>query len=160
MNKKRIGGIIILLFVALSIVVLVAKERAEKENVQKKTAVQTEENTAKNHIKVFYFHGKVRCPSCKKIEAYTKETVGSKYKTEMENGLIEFHEINIDKPENEKYIEKYQLMTKQVIVAEYKKGKETKWKNLDRIWELLGDKEQFQMYQDMEISEWIKEIKE
>ncbi len=158
MNKKKTAGIVLILFVILSIFVLVAKEITKKETPKEKTALPTKKITEKEHIKVFYFHGNVRCPSCKKIEAYTRETVNSRYKNEMEKGLIEFHEINIDKPENAKYIDKYQLMTKQVILAEYKNGKETKWKDLDKIWELLGDKEQFQMYEDMEISAWLKEI--
>lgn len=156
---KKAGQIIISIFVLFTLFAIGSKavERnisTTDINVPDKTEVQL-----KHHLKVFYFHGNVRCPSCKKIEAYTRETITSTYKSEMDSGLIEFSEINVDKPENEKYIEQYQLTTKQVIVSEYENGKEKRWKNLDQVWELLGDKEGFQSYQEMEISGWLNEVK-
>jgi len=72
---------------------------------------QKQETQLKRHLKVIYFHSTMRCPSCLKIENYTKETVTSKFKAEMDSGLIEFSEINVDKTENERYIEQYQLKT-------------------------------------------------
>lgn len=159
MDKKTIAAILIVLFVVISFIFLVAKEMA-KNNSTIQTDVPTQKEVSqKHHLKVFYFHGNVRCPSCKKIEAYTRETITSRYKSEMDSGLIEFSEVNVDKPENEKYIEQYQLTTKQVIVSEYENGKEKRWKNLDQVWELLGDKEGFQSYQEMEISAWLAEVK-
>lgn len=159
MDKKKIAGILIGLFVAISIVVLVAKEMTKnsfttEDNVSAKQAVEL-----KHHLKVFYFHGNARCLSCKKIEAYTRETITSGYKPELDSGLIEFREVNVDKPENSQYVEQYQLTTKQVIVAEFENGKEKRWKNLDRVWELFGDKESFQSYQKLEIAGWLNEIK-
>lgn len=142
MDKKKIAGILIGLFVVISIVVLVAKEITKnnfttEDNVTTKQAVEL-----KHHLKVFYFHGNARCLSCKKIEAYTRETITSGYK-----------------PENNQYVEQYQITTKQVIVAEFENGKEKRWKNLDRVWELFGDKESFQSYQELEIAGWLNEIK-
>lgn len=140
MDKKTIAAIVIVLFVVISFIFLVAKEMAKNNPTTQTDIPVQKEVSQKHHLKVFYFHGNVRCPSCKKIEAYTRETIASRFKSEMDSGLIEFSEVNVDKPENEKYIEQYQLTTKQVIVSEYESGKEKRWKNLDQVWELLGDR--------------------
>lgn len=159
MDKRKIAGILLGLFVAISLIVLAAKESAKSRSTTPPDSLTQKEVAMEHHLKIFYFHGNVRCPSCKKIEAYTKETITSRYKPEMDSGLIEFTEINIDKPENEKFIEQYRLTTKQVIVSEFENGKEKRWKDLDRVWELLGNKEDFQSYQEMEIAAWMNRIK-
>ncbi|HSW59862.1 MAG TPA: nitrophenyl compound nitroreductase subunit ArsF family protein [bacterium] len=159
MDKKKISGIILLIFVALSVIVLIAKEMTKNTSTTEVNVPQKQETQLKHHLKVFYFHGTMRCPSCKKIEAYTRETITSRYKSEMDSGLIEFSEVNVDKPENEKYIEQYQLTTKQVIVSEYENGIEKKWKDLDRVWELLREEEDFKSYVEMEVNGWLNEVK-
>jgi hypothetical protein len=156
---KKAGQVIITIFVLFTLFVIgskVVKDNISTTeiNVSNQTEVQV-----KHHLKVFYFHGNVRCPSCKKIEAYTKETLNDGFKAEINAGLIEFQMLNVDKPENEKYIEKYELTTKQVIVAEFENGVEKRWKDLDRIWELLETKEDFIAYEKMEISAWLAEVK-
>lgn len=159
MNKK-ILGIILLLFVAVSIVVLIAKEKA-KENSVAPVTLAAQEQMAKlkpHHLKIYYFHGNVRCPSCRNIESYTQETVTAAFKPELDEGYIDFQVVNVDKPENEKFIEKYKLTTKQVIIADYEDGTEKRWKNLDRIWELLSVKDDFAAYEKLEIQEWLKGI--
>jgi len=159
MDKKKILGIVLLIFVALSVIVLIAKEMTKNTSTTDINVPQKQETQLKHHLKVFYFHGRVRCPSCLKIENYTKETVTSKFKPEMDSGLIEFSEINVDKPENEKYIEQYQLTTKQVIVSEYENGIEKRWKDLDRVWELISAEEDFKSYVEMEVNGWLNEVK-
>lgn len=159
MDKKKIAGIVIGLFVVVSVVVLIAKEMTKNTSTTEANVTTAKVSEEKHHLKVTYFHGTMRCSSCLKIENYTKETVTSKFRAEMDSGLIEFHEINIDKPENNKYIEKYQLTTKQVIVSEYENGKEKRWKNLDRVWQLLREEEEFKSYVEMEVTGWLNEVK-
>jgi len=159
MDKRKITGILIGLFIAISVIFLAAKEIIKSRSITSPNIQIQKEIAVKHHLKIFYFHGNVRCPSCKKIEAYTKETITSRYKTEMGSGLIEFSEVNIDKPENERFIEQYRLTTKQIIVSEFENGKEKRWKNLDRVWELLGNKEDFQSYQEMEITAWLNRVR-
>lgn len=159
MDKKKILGIVLLIFVALSVIVLIAKEMTKNTSTTEVNVPQKQETQLKRHLKVIYFHSTMRCPSCLKIENYTKETVTSKFKAEMDSGLIEFSEINVDKSENERYIEQYQLTTKQVIVSEYENGIEKRWKDLDRVWELLREEEEFKSYVEMEVNGWLNEVK-
>ena len=108
-------------------------------------------------IVAYYFHSTRRCVTCKKIEAYSREAIESKFDKELESGLLEFKPINFDEEENEHFIKDYALYTKSLVICDYKKGKQIKWKNLEKIWELVNDKEDFLKYVQDEISNYLDE---
>ena len=110
------------------------------------------------NLVVYYFHGGFRCPSCLKIEKYTKESVESNYKDQIKSGKIVFKIINIDVKGNEHFIMDYQLYTKSVIVSLVKDGKQTKWKNLPKVWEYLNNKPRFLSYIKDEVGQYLKEL--
>jgi hypothetical protein len=97
-------------------------------------------------IIAYYFHGTRRCASCRKIEAYSAEAVETGFADDLKGGTLEWHVVNIDEDANKHYIKEYQLYTKSVILSHVKDGKEIGWKNLDKVWTLLGDKEGFVNY--------------
>ncbi len=108
-------------------------------------------------VVVYYFHGNARCFSCKKIEAFTAESMETFFKEDLKNKRVEFQVINVDKKENAHFIQDYQLYTKSVIVADIVKEKQIRWKNLAKIWEFLSDKESFAAYIKEEIAAYQKE---
>ena len=95
---------------------------------------------------VYYFHGNFRCPSCRKIEAYAKESVETNFKDKIDGGVIEWRLVNIDEPENKHFVQDYQLITRSVVVSEIINGRQVSWKNLDKVWDLLGNKDAFLAY--------------
>jgi hypothetical protein len=105
---------------------------------------------------VYYFHTTRRCASCKKIETYSTEAISTAFTEQLENGDIEFKMINTDEEENAHYNEDYQLYTKSLILSKVVGGQETKWVNLEKIWELLGDQEKFAKYVVHGIEDFIK----
>jgi hypothetical protein len=106
---------------------------------------------------VYYFLTNVRCPTCMKIETYTKETVDRNFKKELETGEMIWVPVNLDKPEYRHFINDFQLAFKTVVIARVGEGnKVSKWKNLDKVWEVVGDKEVFMSY----ISDEIKKFRE
>jgi hypothetical protein len=105
---------------------------------------------------VYYFHGTRRCASCMKIEAYTEEAIDSAFADQLGDGSMEWLVINTDEEENRHYNEDYQLYTKSVVVSRVVDGAETDWKNLDKIWKLLGDKQEFQNYIRAEVASFIE----
>jgi hypothetical protein len=107
----------------------------------------------------YYFHGNVRCASCRKIEAYTKEVVDSSFADDLKANRLEWRVINTDSSVNEHYLEDYQLFTKSVVVSDVHNGTQARWKNLDKIWELLGEKEDFQKYVRAEIAAFVDSTK-
>ncbi len=106
---------------------------------------------ADTKIMVYYFRNNYRCPSCKKIEAYTHEAVNGKFAADLKKGSITWQMINVDEPANKHFIKEYNIFTKQVVLVEMKKGVQTRWKNLDKIWNLLGDKDKFTSYIEQEV---------
>jgi cytochrome c2 len=98
------------------------------------------------HVVAYYFHGTMRCPTCHKLEQYSKEAIGAGLKA-----------VNVEKKENEHYVKDYQLYTKSLILSLVKDGKEIKWKNLDKIWEYVGNKQRFIDYVKSGVADFLKE---
>jgi hypothetical protein len=87
-----------------------------------------------------YFHGDVRCATCRKIEAYSREAVAEGFGAELASGAVEFRSVNVDTPENRHYITDYNLVTRSVVVSEEVEGAIGRWAKLDNVWTLVGDR--------------------
>jgi hypothetical protein len=68
---------------------------------------------------------------------------------------MEWKMVNIEEPGNEFYVDKYQIYTKTVILSSTKDGKELKWKNMAKIWDLLGDEGTFKTYIQQGIRDFL-----
>ena len=121
-----------------------SKTVAVEEMVDSTQTEKTAEVTDK--VIAYYFHGTRRCASCRKIEAYSVEAVTTGFVDDLKGGTLEWQVINIDEDANKHYIKEYQLYTKSVILSHVKDGKEVGWKNLDKVWTLLGNKQDFVDY--------------
>lgn len=138
---KKIFTILVLLFACISFNARAQKQLAEK-------------------VVVYYFHTTARCVSCHKIEQYTKETLESSFSDAMTSGKIDFQMLNTEDPENRHFVQDYQLYTKSVVLSKVKDGKEIEFKNLDKIWNLLGNKEKFSEYIKLETQDFLEKDKE
>ncbi len=177
---KTIITVVLLLFVGVSLVTLTVKERqrsqakrqlakSAKAQLATKSATSepaaTSEPTSKpaaakmHKVIVYYFHGNVRCPTCIKIEAYAREAIESAFANELRSGKLQFIVINAQKPENEHYIYDYKLVSKSLVVSEVSGDKELRWKNLNRLWELIGNKRAFMKYVQDQVRDYIKDIR-
>jgi len=112
-----------------------------------------------HRIVAYYFHGNVRCVSCRKIEAYTKEAIDSAFGGALKSGQLEWQVVNTDSAQNEHFLQDYRLFTKSVVISDVRKGKETRWKNLDKVWELLGDRDKFHAYIQGEVRPFLDSTK-
>lgn len=112
---------------------------------------------AENKIIAYYFHGSFRCPTCHKLEQYSKEAIEENFKNEISKGTLEFKSINVEEKGNEHFINDYQLYTKQLVISEVEDGKETRYKDLEKIWKYVRDKEKFFNYVTGEIQAYLKE---
>jgi hypothetical protein len=96
---------------------------------------------------VVYFHRTVRCPSCVTIENWAKSAVAP----DVEAGRVAWQVFNLDEPANTQFEDRYGLMAQSVVVREIKGGKETRWKNLEKVWDLLEDEAVFKKYVQDEV---------
>jgi len=104
---------------------------------------------------IYYFHGTSRCPTCLRIEAFAREALESGLGALLGSGKLEWRVVNVDKPENTHYAQDYALVSKSLVVAEVEYGRQKRWKNLQRIWELVGDKEAFLQYVQKEVKKYL-----
>jgi hypothetical protein len=112
---------------------------------------QTENSDTSPRFIATYFLTNIRCPSCLSIERLTAETIQAEFAEELGAGLLEWRTINIDGEGNYHFVKDYQLYTKSVIISENVNEKEIRWKNLPKVWELLGNEKKFRKYLKDEI---------
>jgi hypothetical protein len=102
--------------------------------------------SAEDKVIVYYFYTTKRCPTCRKFEQYLTEMMKTDFSRQIDSGTLEFLLVNVDVGTNDHFIDDYELTTKAVIVSEYRDGEQVRWKNLDRIWSVVGDKQEFMDY--------------
>ena len=107
-------------------------------------------------VTAYYFHGTFRCATCQKLEQYSKEAIESNFNDSLTSGKLAFSVVNVEINGNEHYMTDYQLYTKSLVLSLRKNGKEVAFKNLDKIWEYVGNKQRFQDYVRNEVSAFLK----
>lgn len=105
----------------------------------------------------YYFYGNVRCPSCKKIEAYSQEAIQGGFAAPLKDGRLEWRPINVDEPGNEHFLKDFQIYTKSLVIVDTINGKQKQWKNLPKVWELLYNKDGFIKYVRDEVNTYLAE---
>lgn len=142
----------ILIITAISFTACAEKTPTPEKNVVTADTVSIAMDTT--YI-VYYFTGNARCATCYKLENYTRESVDSNFADEIDNEKIFFSMVNFDEPENSHFKEDYGLYTKSVVISKRLGAKELEWKNLDKIWKLVRNKEQYLAYIHDEVSTFI-----
>jgi len=108
-------------------------------------------------VVAYYFHGDVRCSTCRKLEAYSNEAIEGGFAAEIESGQLIWQSVNVDQEENRHFVTDFQLVTKALVLVEYRGGAMARWKNLDQIWHLVRDKERFVGYVQDATREFVEE---
>jgi hypothetical protein len=107
----------------------------------------------------YYFHGTQRCPTCRKLEAYSAEAIEKGFGEALKQGQLEWRVVNVDEPLNKHFVNDYQLYTKSLVIVKMQGGKQVEWKNLEKIWELVGERDDFIKYVRDEVSAYLGEGK-
>lgn len=154
--KLNINPVFILFAVMITFFAYIPVHGTDKHVDAEKPLITQKTND--QHIKtiVYYFHGNMRCRTCKTIEALTREAVESGFSEAIKEGSVELRIINVDKSENGHFVKDYQLVTRSVVVSKLKSGIEKNWKRLDRVWELVNRDDKFITYIQDEIKTLIK----
>jgi hypothetical protein len=108
-------------------------------------------------VVAFYFHGNVRCATCRTIEAYAGDAVHAGFADELDGGALTWRVVNVDEPENTHFIQDFQLVTRSVVLAELRNGKVVRFKTLDKVWQLVRTRDDFVEYIQNETREFLGE---
>lgn len=102
---------------------------------------------------LYFFEGNTPCSVCDQIRGMTKEIL-----KDPEGPLADFslREINVETPGNERYVLDLGLYSTSVVLALESGEKINRWKNLEDIWDLAGDREAFREYMNREIELFVR----
>ena len=129
---------------------------AQAEKTQ--TAAPETKDVSRKFV-AYYFYGDFRCDNCKKIEQYSREAIEKYFADQLKTGELVFKVINMDRPENQHFIQDYQLHTRSLVLALYRNNQQQKWKNLKDVWQLVQDQDRFYQYVKSETTQFLEEAK-
>lgn len=112
---------------------------------------------ANTKLNIMYFHATQRCAGCIAIEDFTRTTLNNEFAKELKDSIIVFKSIDFLEPENEKYQEQYKFDVQTLILSRVEHNKETKWLNLEKIWDYSDNYEKYRQYLVSEINKLLKE---
>ncbi len=143
-------------FATLAIVSMYAfSNNANSQTVKVDSEIKAGSTINDTFLIVYYFHTNFRCVSCRNIEKYTKEALEKFFFDDIASGKIDFRVVNIEESLNKHFLQDYQLYTKSVVLSKVSDGKEVKFKNLDKVWNLLRNKNKFYEYIKEETNNFI-----
>lgn len=104
--------------------------------------------------RVYYFHGTNRCNTCRTIEAYAHGTIARVFAAELKGQKLEWQAVNVDEAANRHYVDNFQLYTRSLVVFDARNPK--RYKVLEKVWELVGDKPAFEKYVEQEVRAFMR----
>lgn len=159
MTYRRALTVSLLLFVAVSIVTLVGKELASKPSpTDSASGILPGTPLNGRQLVAYYFTGRVRCSSCRKIEAVSRETIEKSFSKELADNRLRFLVVNVDQPENRHFVEEFQLESSSLVLVEMWDGKPAHWKNLPDVWTLVEDDSKLEKYVRDEVASRLERI--
>lgn len=160
MKPKNLISLLLFAFVAVSVGFLIAKDWGSDH-----AALQGDDRTTsatpvatvveamdmggqevKPDLIAYYFHQTQRCKTCLTIETYAKEALRDGFPDAWKTGRIAWRLVNIELPENEHFVDDYQLASSTLVLVPADPGKADQWRKLERVWELVGDELKFKAY--------------
>ena len=178
MRPKAVASVVLLAFVMASVAYLIAKEvgrgpgpesRAEEARGDAQSepprdvgsaassAPSSAPSRAQRTVTAYYFHGNVRCANCRKIEAWTQSALRDGFPEDLRQDRLAWSPVNVDQSGNEHFIRDFMLYTRSVVLAGFQDGRIRRHKNLQEIWQFLGNRKAFEEYIKQEVSLFLRE---
>jgi hypothetical protein len=99
----------------------------------------------------YYFHRTLRCPTCLAIERNAKRSVEQGFAADLKSGRLAWRAVNIEERGNEHFEKDFELESSSLVLAEMKGDHVLRWKNLEQVWELVGNPPRFHEYVQSEL---------
>lgn len=111
--------------------------------------------TIADGLVVYYFHGNIRCPTCRSIESQAYETVKNSFASQWSRGEVAWKIVNYETPAAKPLATKFDIQMPVVVLARMKDGRMQDWKRLDEVWAIVGDKPAFAKFVRGEIERML-----
>lgn len=153
MRFRTVISVLLLVFVIASVAYMAVNEFRQGAEARVPTPGPSAEGQGdatraepERVVTAYYFHGDKRCPTCIKLEAYAHEALETRFAEELGAGRLRWDVVNVDEAGNGHFVTDFQLVSKSVVLAEMEDGRPVRWKNLERIWDLVHDKAAYVEY--------------
>ncbi len=133
-----------------------AAPTAVKEAVAESAVIADETKETKHKLVAYYFHRTQRCRTCLAMEAYAEEALREAFPEAMEAGELEWHAVNTEEPANEHFVQDYEITSSSLVMVYLENGEQKEWKNLGEVWDLVGDKQEYQAYVETEALAYLE----
>jgi hypothetical protein len=145
---KRFLQIALLAVVAISTIWLIVPRHST-------TDASSDSGAAPAEYVAYYFHRTARCFTCLKIENAAHDVIFRDFADQLHEGRFLFVPTDVEAPENEHFIKDYDLVSQALVLVKHDGGKVERSRNLDRIWDLVGDSAQFDQYVHDEVARFL-----
>ena len=108
---------------------------------------------------VYCFHGDFHCATCDHIEQYTHKALVGKFVAWFERGKLFWKVVNVDQPANAHFVQEYRVVSGAVVLATFRGGREVRWRNLNEVWDLVHNEDEFVQYVQVEIAHELEGLK-
>jgi len=145
MNKKIIIGIIVVILVV--VVAVIAKNNGQQSDTDSadKLSSESSDEIPTEKIEVVHFHGTHQCWSCITVGEYALKTIQERFPEEYKNGTMVFRDINVELPENEDIVVKYQASGSSLFVNAITDGRDNIGEDTT-VWQLVRDESKYINY--------------
>jgi len=145
MNRKQLLTAGLFGFVAISLTLAVADVAGWRRTAATPTQTMSQspnansDATAGSALTAVYFHAPHRCPTCKKIEAYTHEAL----QPDIADGRIVWQVADYTAPENAIMVDRFKVLTSTVVLTEMRNGEVVRFRNVEEVWNHTHDQTEF-----------------
>lgn len=155
MDHRNIFAALLLIFVSIGSGCQDVKQSDQtlKENDPKSIAItysppnnERAPEKASHTVIAYYFHRTFRCPSCLAIEALSLQALQSAFAQALQDGTLQWLVVNMDEPGGKEFVKDFNLVTSSLVIADVQNGKQVRWKKLERVWQLKGNRDAFVKY--------------
>ena len=103
----------------------------------------------------YYFHRTVRCPTCLAIESNSADTIEENFSQQIDDGTMVWMPFNLDGKGGAEFKKQFDVSAIALVVAKMQDGKVVEYKKLEKVWQLVRDKQAFSEYVTSEINEYM-----
>ena len=154
MNARRALQLGLFAVLAVSAFLLV---RPQPDAAETATAAPAVGRSGETTVTVTYFHGDIRCDTCRSIEEQSETAVRSAFADELASGALVWSAVNYDRPENAHFNEEFGLTHATLYLIERNGGETVRFAVLDGVWDRVFDgNDTIAPYVQDEIRAWLQ----
>jgi len=117
---------------------------------------QTVSQADKTIVIAYYFHRTIRCKTCIDIESNAERVIKENFAKELADGQLTWMPLNLEESNGQKLAKEFDVFSSTLVIAKMKGDNPTEYKKLEKVWDLLGNPEEFSLYVTEEVNEYLQ----